>query len=225
MGLFDSAKRIIEEMYTKKGTQGLMDVEKMKACRDIEGLIDFLKHETITVTIGAAQIALGEMGEPALEPLLQATNGAKQDVQKNIIGALGYMGEPALTPLREMLQNGTSFIQTEAASALGDAGEPGVDLLIKILKDEEENKDIRLAAAFGLQTTDNKAATDPLIELLEDKNHWIRAAAVQALATKSDDERAEKAFYEAVDDGLIDSAAKQEFDHDYSKMLKKSDIG
>lgn len=125
-----------------------------------------------------------------------------------------------LTPLADPF----STIRMEVASALGNVGKQGVELLVKILKDEEENKDIRLAAVFGLQSTvgaAEKAAIEPLVELLEDKNHWIRAAAVLILSTKTHDKRAEEAWRQTVDNELVDSVTSQRFDDDYFEMLEK----
>lgn len=50
---------------------GRPDIEKMERDRDVEGLIKALEHEHVTVRFGAVA-ALVRIGEPAIEPLIQA---------------------------------------------------------------------------------------------------------------------------------------------------------
>jgi len=61
---------------------GKPDIEKMKANKDVEGLIKALKDEDKDVRWGAAA-ALGYIGDArALEPLTKALKDKNKDVQK-----------------------------------------------------------------------------------------------------------------------------------------------
>jgi HEAT repeat protein len=61
---------------------GKPDTEKMKAERDVEGLIKALKDENGFVPVNAAK-ALGEIGDTrAVEPLTEALKDKKKDVRE-----------------------------------------------------------------------------------------------------------------------------------------------
>jgi HEAT repeat protein len=257
MGLFDLAKLVIDRMNSKQGTEELINVENLKFKNDITGLINVLKQKTDEadlVVVGSAQIALGEIGESALEPLMKALKDTLKDgnkvIQENIAGAIGNFGKQAVVPLISALEEvidpffrrGIAIALGETgdkralaplvqmlrdvldvsdrlniASALASLGEPAIVPLIEILKNKEESKDVRLAVAFALFALESNVAVAPLLDLLKDKDKWVRAAASQALITKGMEE---EAFYEAVDS--VDFKDKENFDDEFDEMLKKA---
>ena len=258
MGLFDIAKSIIEKVNSKRGTEELISTENLKFKNDIVGLINVLKQKTNKadlVVVGSAQIALGEIGEPAFEPLMQALKDTLKDkskvIQENIAGAIGNLGEQAvepligafeevndpffhrgiaialgetgdkraLEPLMQMLRDVLDVSdRLDIASALASLGEPAIAPIIELLKNKEESKNVRLAAAFALLHSESNAAVAPLLDLLKDEDKWVRAAALQALSTKGMEE---DAFHDAVDS--VDFKDTREFDDEYFEMLEKAD--
>ncbi|GAI51574.1 unnamed protein product [marine sediment metagenome] len=70
---------------------GEPDIEKMKAEKDVEGLIEALKHKDKDVRWGAAA-ALGYIGDArALEPLTEALEDEDEDVREIAARVYGYI--------------------------------------------------------------------------------------------------------------------------------------
>jgi len=108
------------------------NIEKMKAKKDVGGLTKALKDKDEGVRVSAA-VALGEIGEPAVEPLIQALRDESGLVRGWAAGALGNIGDVrAVGPLTD------AFIWSYADGAdiaLVKIGEPAVKPLAKGLRD------------------------------------------------------------------------------------------
>jgi len=61
------------------------DIEKLEKKRDVEGLIKALRHEDVRLE---AVTALGRIGKPAVEPLIQALNDDNEGVRMGAKKAL-----------------------------------------------------------------------------------------------------------------------------------------
>lgn len=190
MGLFDLAKSIIEKMNSKQGTEELINVENLKFKNDIVGLINVLKQKTDKadlVMVVSAQIALGEIGEPAFEPLMQALKDTlkdkSKDIQENIARAIGNLGEQAVEPLIEALEEVIDpFFRRGIAIALGETGDKrALEPLTQMLRDVLDVSD-RLDVASALASL-GEPAIEPLIELLKNKEESrdVRLAVAFAL--------------------------------------------
>ena len=152
------------------------NVEKMKAKRDVEGLIKAFEHKDWRVRWDAAE-ALGEVGDArAVETLIQAIkvacpvgNKFLDDKRVQVLEPIGGLG----------LGQGVVVFGQVALPSLCRIGEPAVEPLIQALKDED--KRVRLGAARVLGDIGDGRAIEPLTKSLKDRNKDVREAAKQAL--------------------------------------------
>jgi len=180
------------------------DIEKMKANKDVEGLIRALKDEDYWVRWRAAE-SLGRIGDKrAVEPLIEILNDTNYMVQTEVAWALRQIREPAVKPLIKALKDEVSDVRMRAAEALGKIawqpkddiekayyliakkqweelvklGKPAVEPLIEALKDKD--KYVRSKVAEALGNIGDRRAVEPLIEALIDKDEDVRRSAVVA---------------------------------------------
>jgi HEAT repeat protein len=182
-----------------------LDIEKLKADRNIKGLIAALKDRN-----WEAFYALKEINDPSsLDPLIEILKTGSNDIQEMAIGLLGEIGGTrAVDPIIEALQSKNRNLQVEAVKALGNLGDARVvEPLITALK--SENRDLQqkavealgkigdvravepLIAAFSYMYDNNypcnalakigKPAVEPLLGALSNKRSSIRFSAIYAL--------------------------------------------
>lgn len=85
---------------------GAPDVEKMKAKRDVKGLIKALEYKKDVAIPQRAALALGEIGDAqAINPLILAMDNNDKEISLAAINALGQIGVPAIGPLSAVLAN------------------------------------------------------------------------------------------------------------------------
>jgi HEAT repeat protein len=135
-----------------------------------------------------ASNALGRIGQPALQPLLDTLNDENAQVRSHAINAIGKMGpnaKVALAPLMEKLKDSNALIRSAAAHALGDIG-PEARVaekpLHELLKDEDPG--VRIVANTALARIDPEyapMAVATLIVALKDKDLSLRGVAVASL--------------------------------------------
>jgi HEAT repeat protein len=165
--------------------------------------------------------ALGKIGKPAVELLIQVII-KDEHTRWRTLGALKEIGEAAVEPLINALQNKDKDIRNCVAGALGEMGEPAVEPLIKALKDEykdvrksaakalgkmkwEPKNDVEKAwylagqSAWGELIKLGEPAVEPLIQALEDEVCWVREEAAEALG-KIGDKRAVEPLIQALKD-------------------------
>lgn len=134
----------------------------------------------------AAIDVLAAMGEPAVEPLLQATREGPDPIRSAAARALARIGEPALGPLIEELGRslGLSRRNEMAARALGQMGDPrAVEPLGQALRTADRTNRLfrrELIAALGQIGSDQALPAFRLA--LRDEDPDLRQAAVRALA-------------------------------------------
>ncbi|RZB32933.1 MAG: hypothetical protein AEth_00279 [Candidatus Argoarchaeum ethanivorans] len=161
--------------------------------------------------------ALGKIGKPAVEPLIQVIKNKNIGfgVRNGAAFALGKIGnEKAVEPLIQVLidESDRHNVRREVVLALGEIGnEKAVEPLIQVLRGRYDfYKDIRNSAAIALGKIGNEKAVEPLIQVLIDESdrHNVRSAVACALA-KIGDERAVKPLekcviaYKKIDDFWI----------------------
>jgi len=158
---------------------------KIGDARAVEPLIYALDDTYVGDT---AKEALGEIGEPAVEPLIQVlTDESTGDFLRwDAREALVEIGEPAVEPLiQAMIQTVKdiddyyNYILIEPKYALVEIGEPAVELLIQALGNE--NWCIRAIAAEALGEIGDERAIEPLIQALGDENSEVQYQAEEAL--------------------------------------------
>ncbi len=172
------------------------NVEKMKAKKDVDGLIKALEHKDKVVRRCAA-IALGEIKDKlAVEPLIEALKDKEDEwVRINAAEALGYIGdERAAEPLTRVLEDGSEDVQKAAKKALKKIeakkstknkpkkqgtvkpnikkmkAKKDIEGLINAMK--HKDFDVRWEAVEALKKI-GRLATEPLIQALEDKDKGI----------------------------------------------------
>ena len=130
-----------------------------------------------------AFVALGEIGAPAVEPLIATLKDDNSHVRGGAIEALGQIGDTrAVEPLIAMLKDKEWVVLQEAARALGRIGDTrAVEPLIVALNSEDYEFNRSSAAEALGEIGDARAMTPLFIAMLKDKEWFVRLAAAQAL--------------------------------------------
>lgn len=157
------------------------NVEKLKAKKDVEGLIealDFEKHRDVDL-IRDAVGALAEIGKPTVEPLIQALKHEDETVRSYAAEAFQEIADRrAVEPLIHTLQDNYWYARKASAVALGCIGDArAVESLKDALKDDEE--EVREQAEWSLakirrkksskKKPDRKRIVKPNVEKLKEK--------------------------------------------------------
>jgi len=167
---------------------GILDrkpnVGKLEAKKDVEGLIKalrFEKYKDVDLIRDAVE-ALGKIGEPAVEPLIQALKDKDNGVRGSAAEAFGMIGDKrakrAVEPLIQTLKDKDWYVRKASVVALGSIGDKrAVEPLIQTLKDDEE--EVREAAKWYLgkfkakkstkKKPDRKRIVKPNVEKLKEK--------------------------------------------------------
>ncbi len=127
------------------------NIEKLKAMGNVKGLIEALKDKDKGIRRRAV-VALGEIGEPAVEMLIAALDD--EEARGDVINALRIIGEPVIKPLRN--------IRT-------------LELLIVALKDK--NPAVRKEVSIALVEIGGAQATEALVTALRNKDFAVAAGA------------------------------------------------
>ena len=171
--------------------------------------IKSLGDEDIYIS-SAARDALVNLGEPAVEPLIEALKDEDYHVRDGAADALGNIGdERAIEPLIQTLKDKEWPVRSGAAHALGKIGDiNAVEPLINALEDEESF--VRWAAAQALGNIGDNQAVGPLIEALKDEDYMVREHAAIALGNIGD-ERAIEPLTKVLNDEdyMVRDAAKE----------------
>lgn len=170
---------------------GPPNVEKMKAKKDVSGLIKALSYTKDASVREAAAHALGEIGDPrAVEPLIVVLNDndwekrfENRPVRFAAASALGRIGDSrAVRPLAEALNEYVLGLDGPASDALIEIGDPSAVQPVIAVMMSIGNKDnsIRVLCAIG------KPAVEPVTTLLEDKRSRVRQTAAYVLGEIGD---------------------------------------
>jgi HEAT repeat protein len=166
------------------------DIIKMKAVRDVRGLVRLLNHRNPDIQYEAAE-ALGEIGEvTTVGPLAALLEGETiSGVRWKASEALARIGAPAVEPLITALSHPDEDVRWKAAVALGEIGsEKAIDPLIQLLSDEDRFVKSRAALALGMIGTPVVA---PLIHVLREGDRNQRWGATIALGKVKDPDSVE----------------------------------
>lgn len=165
---------------------------------NIKILIDSLEDEDELVRTQACE-SLELIGEPAVQPLINALNNPNKNIRRYSARVLGNMGnEKAIEPLIQNLRDDNKWVRRETSGALSKMGDPAIEPLIHLLDDSDWK--VRGGAAWALGGIASKRAVEPLIKsLLEDDNGFVRSGAAIALGN-IEDERAVEPLKKAMND-------------------------
>ncbi len=144
-----------------------VDVKRMEAEKDVDGLIEALGNDDWKVRLNTAS-ALGQIGDArTVEPLIKALGDDHWTVCQIAAKALGQIGDArAVEPLIKALSNDDWNVCQNAAKALGQIGDArAVEPLIKALSNTDWN--VRRGAAKALGMFGDARAVEPLIKALK----------------------------------------------------------
>jgi HEAT repeat protein len=177
---------------------GRPNVEKLKAKRDVQGLIDVLREFDDEETCSRAAAALGELGDPrAVEPLVQALKpvlGFMRGLSMAAADALGRLGDArAVQPLIDCLNRNeldpklAELLRLKKVIALRGSGRP-LDAAEAEARDwvREEFTEllwtVRAEATMALGELRNAKAIEALTLALLDDSPLVAMNAADAIA-------------------------------------------
>ena len=125
--------------------------------------------------------ALGQLGEPAVAPLIETYNEKDPNMRWAAVKALGEIGDArAVELLIAAMRDEDSYVREEATWALGENREnKALEKLKDALKDEIWQ--VRKAAAWALGEIGDSSTVKPLKTALEDEVWRVGEAAAEAL--------------------------------------------
>jgi len=135
----------------------------------------------------AAAVALMRLGPAAVQGFLPLTKDSSVSVRLAAVRSLAALGNRVgLRALTDALEDSDPEVRCAAAQALGDLKQTmsGVALAKALQKDV--SLDVRVAAAGSLGRTESRAAVEPLVTGLADKEPRVRLACAKALAAMAD---------------------------------------
>jgi HEAT repeat protein len=147
-----------------------------------------------------------EVGEAAVEPLIQALNDETVFIRSKAANALREIGNTrAVDPLIKILKDDYFYIRDEAVWALVNIGEAAVEPLIQALNDGDWR--VRWGAARALGEIKDKRAVVPLNQALKDENSEVRMVAAISIEKILKEERVE-----SLEQALKDKIGIDEFE-------------
>jgi len=172
-----------------KAAEALGEIDDARA---VKPLINALDNENIfadlsissdkrsDVQIAAAE-ALEKIGEPAVEPLINALGkSSSRSFNWRISDVLEKIGEPAVEPLIDALKDGKWMVRLTAADALGKIGDArAVEPLITAMKAERPHQCGGEILALG--RIGDARAVEPLVAMLKEKEPSAVHSAAKAL--------------------------------------------
>lgn len=162
----------------------------------VPALLDALQGEYFTVRSRAA-LALGKIGDQkALPHLLHALKDSEDEVRVAACLALGLFKDPSTFDeiTNVLLDDPQIEVRQAAAKALGNTGHPAATpFLMEALHDSFWWFERQYAAVDLLQAIEKmgKAAVDPLINALQDKEGTVRKFAAELLGKLGDSQAIE----------------------------------
>src|SRR5689334_20788357 len=128
-----------------------------------------------------AAFALGMLGAPAVNPLVELLGHADHDVRLRAAWALGVIGQPALRSLLALAEGNDSALRVEAIRVLGVIGEArALNQLFHALTDDDARIAQRAAVALG--KIGDPRAFHPLLTALHHPPPDVRYAVCNPLA-------------------------------------------
>lgn len=150
----------------------------------IDALIEACHSHNREVRESAVQ-TLDLIGEPAVEPLINALQNENVATREAVARALGTIGDArAIEPLMESLRDESRRVREAGARALAAIGTPSVERLIQGLSDDDWH--MRVGSIIALRITGVPETIPDLIGLLSDKSIYVRREAVKTLGRMGD---------------------------------------
>ena len=129
-----------------------------------------------------AAIALGKLGEPAVEPLKLALGDAEPRVRVFAVDALEHIGgEKAAAALVTTFADQDEDVQRRAIEAAGRSGSPAA-LEALLAAFQSDSPKTRAAVVNGLSNCDDPRVMPILLRALQDDDHFVRFVATRPVA-------------------------------------------
>ena len=153
---------------------------KLKKHVDAQQLFQALKDRDPDARCAAAE-ALGEIGRPAVKPLIEALRDEDGAVRTAAAWSLGDIKDAtSVEPLIQALKDKDQTVRSTAAWSLGDIKTTlAIEPLIQALRDKDQT--VRSTAAWSLGNIRDEKAVKSLIQAVSDEDHGVRSAAAGAL--------------------------------------------
>ncbi|MCX5684990.1 MAG: HEAT repeat domain-containing protein [Planctomycetota bacterium] len=135
----------------------------------------------------AAAVALMRLGPAAVQGFLPLTKDPSASVRLAAVRSLGALGNRVgLRALTEALEDPDAEVRCAAAAALGDIRQTASGVALAKSLQKDVSMDVRVASAESLGRAESRAAVEPLIAGLADKEPRVRAACAKALTAMAD---------------------------------------
>jgi len=155
--------------------------------RAVGSLVEALHHREGDKYVQQAAVeALGKIGEPIQNPLIDVLREGDEAARQKATMALGQMRDARdLDPLIGALKDTESYqVHQGAMEALVQLGEAAVEPLIAVLQERDSRFEFRRRAAQALGQIEDARVVQPLIAALRgDSVQAVRQAAADALRT------------------------------------------
>ncbi|MDO9043803.1 MAG: HEAT repeat domain-containing protein [Methanobacteriaceae archaeon] len=165
----------------------------MEKKENVIRLIESLQEDDEHVRVQVIEL-LEEIGNPAVDPLIDVLDSPNKYVRMGAAKALGVIGDSkAIEPLIKTLKDDNKWVRRDASGALAQMGTDAVEPLINILSDDDWK--VRGAATWALGNIKDPRAVEHLIGALNDESGFVRGGATWALGNIGG-EKAESALKE-----------------------------
>ena len=135
----------------------------------------------------AAAMALVRLGPVAVQGFLPLVKDPAASVRLAAVRSLGALGNRVgMRALTDALEDSDADIRCAAAEALGDLKQSITGVALAKLLQKDVSLEVRIAAAGSLGRTESRAAIEPLVAGLADKEPRVRAACAKALLSMAD---------------------------------------
>ncbi|MCC0177739.1 HEAT repeat domain-containing protein [Waterburya agarophytonicola K14] len=186
-------------------SQGTFDKEDQQL---ILQMVEGLGDTRGMVRLGFAE-ALGKIGKPAVEPLIDALlHHANVVVRRAAAKTLTLIGDPQAVPhlVYALLNDEDTVVQGSSIGALARTGEASVSSLLEILASSNSSESHKGHAAWALAFIGAKAK-DRLYTAYDSDSPEVRAAVVGAISKVAEENRDDTKAMNLLLESLQDSSA------------------
>jgi HEAT repeat protein/protein-S-isoprenylcysteine O-methyltransferase Ste14 len=151
--------------------------------REVAGFVRVLQGSQSRAERRDAARILGEIGEPALEPLIRLTKEGDAITRAYSADALGNIkSQSVIVPLTKLLHDSDLYVRRTAAAALGRTHSPlAIPPLVEALQDR--SRSIAGYAARALGEINHRDVVQPLVRALGDTTVKATAAVAEVLGS------------------------------------------
>ena len=156
----------------------------------------------------AAAMALVRLGPAAVRGFMPLVKDPSASVRLAAVRSLALLGNRVgMRALTDALEDSDAEVRCAAAQALGELRQSTTGVALAKSLQKDASLDVRVAAAESLSRTESRAAVEPLVTGLSDKEPRVRVACAKGLTAMADllasGQRGEVGRSKAVDGLLV----------------------